>query len=89
MGFRCVGSKVVVHGLSCSGAGGIFPDQGIKPVSPALQGRSFTTGPQESPSFKLFLSHFIHGHGLSVPAGQCTVFVSVTFLSQLSLDIHL
>ena len=31
-------SLVVVHGLSCSAACGIFPDQGIEPVSPALAG---------------------------------------------------
>ena len=30
-GSRCAGSVVVVHGLSCSVACGIFPDQGSHP----------------------------------------------------------
>ena len=40
------GSIVVAHRLSCSVACGIFPDPGIKPVSPpVLAGRFFTTEP--------------------------------------------
>ena len=34
---------VVECGLSCSTACGIFPDQGLNSVSPALAGRFFTT----------------------------------------------
>ena len=45
-GARC--SAVVVHGLSGSVACGILvPQPGVKPVSPALQGRFLTTGPPE------------------------------------------
>ena len=36
---------VVVHGLSCSEACGILPDQGSNPVSLALAGGFFTTEP--------------------------------------------
>ena len=36
---------VVVDGLSCSSAGGIFPELGIEPVSPTLAGSFLTTGP--------------------------------------------
>ena len=33
---------VVAHGLNCSAARGIFPDQGWNPMSPALAGGFFT-----------------------------------------------
>ena len=36
---KLTGSVVVVHGLSCSVACGIFLDQGSKPVSPGWAGR--------------------------------------------------
>ena len=40
------GSAVAASGLSCCKARGILvPQPGIKPVSPALQGRLLTTGP--------------------------------------------
>ena len=39
---------VVMHGLSCSMACGIFPDQGLN-VSPALAGRFFTPEPPGKP----------------------------------------
>ena len=42
-GSRHVGSIVVVHVLSCLVA------HGIEPVSPALQGGFFTTGPSRRP----------------------------------------
>ena len=54
MGSRRAGSVVVAHGPSCSAACGIFPDQGSKPVSPALAGRFSTTVPPGKPS-NLFL----------------------------------
>ena len=38
------GSVVVAHGLSCSAACGIFPDQGLNPC-PALAGGFLTTAP--------------------------------------------
>ena len=42
----CVDSVIAVHGLSCFAACGILlPWPGIKPPSPALQGRFLTTGP--------------------------------------------
>ena len=37
------GLSIVVHRLSCSKASRIFPDQGIKPLWPALVGRLLTT----------------------------------------------
>ena len=40
-----VGSVVVAHGLSFSMACGIFPDKGIKSMSPALIGRFLLTAP--------------------------------------------
>ena len=50
----------MVHGLSCSAACGISPDQLIEPASPALQGRFLTTGPPGKPTIcipesKMFL----------------------------------
>ena len=32
-GSRCLGSEVMAHGLSCSTARGVFPDQGLNPCS--------------------------------------------------------
>ena len=50
----------MVHGLSCSAACGISPDQLVEPASPALQGRFLTTGPPGKPTIcipesKMFL----------------------------------
>ena len=43
---KCVGSVVVVHGLSCPATAGIIvPRPGIEPESPALEGGFLTTGP--------------------------------------------
>ena len=43
-------SLFVEHGLSCSTACGIFPDQGLNPLSPAFQGGFPSTGlPGELP----------------------------------------
>ena len=42
----CVGSGIVVRGLSCPEACGILVFRsGIQPASPALEGGFFTTGP--------------------------------------------
>jgi len=43
------GSVVAVYRLICSAAHGIFLDQGLNPVSPALAGRFFTTEPPGKP----------------------------------------
>ena len=49
------GSVVVAHELSRSVARGILvPQPGMKPVSPALQGRFLTTGPPGKPPTNLF-----------------------------------
>ena len=40
-GSRCAGSVVVAHGLSCSSACGIFPDQGLHPCPRHWQADSF------------------------------------------------
>ena len=45
MGSRASGSVIVVDGLSCSMARGIFRDQGSNFVSLALTGRFLSTGP--------------------------------------------
>lgn len=42
-------SVAVGHGLSCSSVCGIFPDQGIEPVPPALAGRFYPLHHQKSP----------------------------------------
>ena len=56
------GSVVVAHGLGCPAACGIFLDQGSEPVSPALSGRIFATGPPEK-SLEVYFSytHFLEG----------------------------
>ena len=43
-------SVVVAHGLSCSMACGIFPDQGLNPCLLHWQGNSLPLSPQGSPS---------------------------------------
>ena len=45
-----VGSVVVEHGLSCSMARGIFPDQGLNLCLLHWQGGLFTTEPPGKPS---------------------------------------
>ena len=60
---RCTGSRarpsVVVHGLSCSTACGIFPDQGSNPpVSPAMADGFLTTAPPG----KSLCSCLVEGH---------------------------
>ena len=44
-GLQSAGSVVVVHGLSCSVACGIFPRPGFKSMSPALAGGFLTIAP--------------------------------------------
>ena len=50
-------SVVVGHGLSCPMSCGIFQDQGIRPLAPALSGGFLTTGPpgKSSPFLLNFL----------------------------------
>ena len=52
---QSTGSIAVVHGLSCSTACGIFPDQGLNPCLPHLQVDSLPLSHQRSPEkcFKL------------------------------------
>ena len=45
------GAVVVVHGLSCSVACGIFPDQGSNPYPPALAGRFLSLSQQSLGTF--------------------------------------
>ena len=47
---KSIGSVIVAHRLSCPGACGIFLDQGMEFVSPALQGRFSTTGSPGKPN---------------------------------------
>ena len=53
-GSRRAGSVVVAHRLSCSVACGIFPDQDLNPVSPALAGGFLTTAPPGKPWIQVF-----------------------------------
>ena len=48
---RCAGSVVVAHGLSCSAACGIFPDQGPNPCPLHWQADSQPLHHQGSPRF--------------------------------------
>ena len=40
-----MGSVILLHGLSCSAACKIFPDQGLNPLSLALAGRFLSIAP--------------------------------------------
>ena len=44
-GLYSTGLVVLVHGLSCSAACGVFPDQGLNRCPPAFQGRFISAGP--------------------------------------------
>ena len=55
---------VVAPGLSCSVACGIFLDQGLEPVSPALAGSSYTLRHRGRPSCTVF-----HGYAAEFPRG--------------------
>jgi len=61
----------VAHGLSCSAARGIFPDQGSnKHLSPALAGGFFTAKPPGKPRKMLFVSlspGFLEGEDVFSP----------------------
>ena len=61
-GLHGTGSVVVAHRLSCPVTCGIFLDQGLEPVSPALSGRIFATGPPEK-SLEVYSSYtpFLEG----------------------------
>ena len=70
MGFYSTGSEVGEHGLSCSVACGIFPDQGSNPVSLCCQVYSLplsyqgslthvrSFNPPSSPMWKILYRHF-------------------------------
>ena len=47
---KSTGSVIAAHRLSCPEACGIFLDQGMELVSPALQGRFSTTGSPGKPN---------------------------------------
>ena len=59
---RCASSVVVAQGLSCSAACGILvPQPVIEPMSPAMEGGFFTTGPPGKSlciSFLLLLNYY-------------------------------
>ena len=68
-GSRCAGSVIVVHGPSCSGACGIFPDQGLNPCPLHWQADSQPLCHQGSPflflnvgiySYKFCYKHYYH-----------------------------
>ena len=59
-GSRCAGSVVVAHGLSCSTACGIFPDQGSNPCPLHWQADSQPLRHQGSPSNCLLMAFILH-----------------------------
>ena len=80
------GSIVVVHRLSCSAVCGIFLDQGVEPVSPALASGFFTTEPPGKSPY-CFLSqpgHLIYPRFL-VP---CDLFQRKNPFYPVSVDLH-
>ena len=85
-GSRCAGSVVVAHGLSCSAACGIFPDQGSNPCPLHWQADSQPLHHQGSPmvsclTFKsLSRFEFIFVYGERV----CSNFIDLHMAVQLS-----
>ena len=62
MGSRRAGSVVVAHGLSCSAACGIFPDQGSKSCPLHWQVDPYPLRHQGSPEEFIFLKSFAQFH---------------------------
>ena len=60
LSLRHVSSVVVAQGLSCPAACGILvPPPGMEPVSPALEGGFFTTGPPGKFRYFIFLKAIV------------------------------
>ena len=62
-GLQSADSIAVAHGLSCPVACGIFPDQLMETLSPALAGGCFTTEPPGKPQSLLMKALFIFFFG--------------------------
>ena len=85
-GSTCAGSAVVAHGLSCSAACGIFPDQGSNPCPLHWQADSQPLRHQGSPGTFLWLNAYVLGAGLCEPTYfyQLSHPVSLVVCGQLS-----
>ena len=67
-GSRCAGSVVVAHGLSCSAAYGIFPDQGSNPCPLHWQANSQSLQHQGSPAHIFGSAKWeVFGHSCTTP----------------------
>ena len=69
--WQSAGSVVVVHGLSCSQACGIFPDQGSNPCPLHRQANSYPLSHQGSPSNLFSLNTLISFIYLTVSGLSC------------------
>ena len=81
-GSRRAGSVVVAHGLSCSTARGIFPDQGSNPCPLHWQADPQPLRHQGSPFSAVFSASFSSGEqGLSPLWNSCVVHIFVIYFS--------
>ena len=82
-GSRRAGSVVVAHGLSCSAACGIFPDQGSNPCPLHWQADSQALRHQGSPK-KDFKKIFVHSNFLLAISKKekCSLWVQLFFSRQ-------
>ena len=71
--WQSAGSVVVVHGLSCSQACGIFPDQGSNPCPLHRQANSYPLSHQGSPSNLFSLNTLISFIDLTAPGLSCSM----------------
>ena len=69
-GSRRAGSAIVAHGLSCSAACGIFPDQGSNPCLLHWQADSQPLRRQGSPNSSLFYSLHFCRQIVTIAAGK-------------------
>ena len=72
-GLQSTGSVVVVHGLSCSAAGGIFPDQGSNPCPLHWQVDSQPLRHQGSPGNWIFTMSSYYFHKRILFFGYCRI----------------
>ena len=86
-GSRRAGSVVVAHGLSCSAACGIFPDQGSNPCPLHWQADSQPLRHQGSPpSVCVFMWTSLFSSYLGVELLDYTVILSLTFWGTAKLN---
>ena len=78
LGSRATSSVAVSHGLCCSTACGIFPDQGLNPCSPCWQADSYLPCCQGSPICDILFYQLGLRHQQSLALFSCSSITPVS-----------